>query len=191
MGARRVELGYYNICLFVDIKTQFMQRHYYQTLLTFESRLQATPAPPQHLPPPRLSVQHATMWIFTLRLWWFAIGEKIADCRLQPRCVDLCLTLTTLAFHLMTYCLSNRCKFNGKLSDLRLKGARNNWRSIQADLQIEYRGNYQGICMNSSPINSCFVCKKLFDLLSTEIEMCVREILLEIFTLIRTYAYHM
>lgn len=41
-----VELGYYNICLFVDIKTQFMQRHYYQTLLTFESRLQATPPPP-------------------------------------------------------------------------------------------------------------------------------------------------
>lgn len=31
--------GYYNICLFVDIKTQFMQRHYYQTMLTFETRL--------------------------------------------------------------------------------------------------------------------------------------------------------
>jgi len=24
--------GYYNICLFVDIKMQFMQRHYYQSL---------------------------------------------------------------------------------------------------------------------------------------------------------------
>lgn len=133
-------MGYYNICLFVDIKTQFMQRHYYQTLLTFESRLQAThpPPPSSHLPPAWLSVQHATMWIFTLRLWWFAIGKKIADCRLQPRCVDLCLTLTTLAFHLMTYCL----KFNGKLSDLRLKGARNGCRYIQADIQIEYIVNY-------------------------------------------------
>lgn len=51
-----VELGYYNICLFVDIKTQFMQRHYYQTLLTFESRLQATPPPPFFYPTSCLAV---------------------------------------------------------------------------------------------------------------------------------------
>lgn len=46
-----VELGYYNICLFVDIKTQFMQRHYYQTLFTFESRLQPPPIPLSNLLP--------------------------------------------------------------------------------------------------------------------------------------------
>lgn len=130
VGGRRVELGYYNICLFVDIKTQFMQRHYYQTLLTFESRLQHAP-PAACLLPPATRMCNMQQCGF-LRCGFTASHRRC--CRLYPRCVaaagnfDLSLTtLTTLAFHLMTYCLWNRwmCKFNGKLKDLRLKGERN------------------------------------------------------------------
>lgn len=127
-----VELGYYNICLFVDIKTQFMQRHYYQTLLTFEPRLQATPPLSTLLPPAWLCVQHATMWIFTLRLWWFAIGKKIADCSLQ---IAASMRRSLLDFN------DARISFNDVLSQVQWKTERFKIERREKWLQI-YSGRY-------------------------------------------------
>lgn len=76
VGGRRVELGYYNICLFVDIKTQFMQRHYYQTLLTFESRLQHAPPAPCLLPPECATCNNVDFYAVALLV---PIGDA-ADC---------------------------------------------------------------------------------------------------------------